>query len=143
MLLDLSNRLDAERFAARSEALLRKGAVIELTEKTFRTKNQNRYLHLIIGIVAMETGVTLEYAKTEYFKRLVNKDIFVVKVKDRFAGDIEKIITSANIDKEEMALAIDRFKKWAAENGIYLPSPEDTDRLKDIEIQMGRMRQYL
>lgn len=143
MQYDLSKELDIDRFVTRANRLLQKRSVIDLTEKTFRTPNQNRYLHLLIGIVAMETGVTLEYAKTEYFKRLVNKDVFVVKVNDRYAGEVEKIRSSADLNKEEMSMAIDRFKRWGAENGWYLPNPEDESLLKEIEIEMGRMKMYL
>ena len=53
------------------------------------------------------------------------------------------IRSSADLSVEEMRIAIDKFKRWGAENGIYIPSPEDTARLRDIEIEMGRMRQYL
>ena len=143
MLYNLSNPLDRERFAARANALLQKGSVTELTEKTLRTHNQNSYLHLIIGVVAMDVGVTLEYAKREYFKKLVNADLFIRKEQDRFSGEIEVIRSSASLTIEEMSIAIDRFKRWGAENGFYLPSPEDKDMLKYIEIEMGRMRQYL
>ena len=143
MLYNLSNPLDRERFAAKANALLQKGSVTELTEKTLRTHNQNSYLHLIIGVVAMDVGVTLEYAKREYFKKLVNADLFIRKEQDRFSGEIEVIRSSASLTIEEMSIAIDRFKRWGAENGFYLPSPEDKKRLRDIEIEMGRMRQYL
>ena len=143
MLYNLSNPLDRERFAAKANALLQKGSVTELTEKTLRTHNQNSYLHLIIGVVAMDVGVTLEYAKREYFKKLVNGDLFIRKEQDRFSGEIEVIRSSASLTIEEMSIAIDRFKRWGAENGFYLPSPEDKDMLKYIEIEMGRMRQYL
>jgi hypothetical protein len=143
MLYNLSNPLDRERFAARANALLQKGSVVELTEKTLRTLNQNSYLHLIIGAVAMDVGVTLEYAKREYFKKLVNADLFIRKEQDRFSGEIEVIRSSADLTKEEMSMAIDRFKRWGAENGFYLPSPDDKELLKYIEIEMGRIKQYL
>ena len=91
----------------------------------------------------MEVGVTVDYAKREYFKRLVNRDIFVRKEIDRFSGEVEVIRSSKELSTEEMTIAIDRFQRWGAENGFYLPSPEDEDRLRDIEIEMGRMRQYL
>lgn len=143
MFYNLSMPLDRERFTTRANALLQKGSVVELTEKTLRTHNQNSYLHLIIGVVAMEVGVTLEYAKREYFKKLVNGDLFIRKEHDRFSGEIEVIRSSADLTIEEMSMAIDRFKRWGAENGFYLPNPEDKDLLKYIEIEMGRMRQYL
>lgn len=91
----------------------------------------------------MDTGVGLEYAKREYFKRLVNKDLFVVKKTDRYAGEVEDLRSSADLTIEEMSMAIDRFKRWGAENGFYMPSPEDTERLRDIEIEMGRLKMYL
>ena len=143
MQYNLATDLDQERFVNRANALLQKGVVVELTEKTFRSPNQNRYLHLLIGIIAMETGVGLEYAKREYFKKLVNKDLFVIKKSDRFAGEIEDLRSSADLTIEEMSMAIDRFKRWGYENGFYMPSPEDTDRLRDIEIEMGRLKMYL
>ena len=143
MLYNLSMPLDRERFAARANALLQKGSVTDLTEKTLRTHNQNSYLHLIIGAVAMDVGVTLEYAKREYFKKLVNRDHFVRKEQDRFSGEIEVIRSSADLTIEEMSMAIDRFKRWCAENGFYMPNPEDTSLLKEIEIEMGRLKMYL
>ena len=143
MQYNLATDLDQERFVNRANALLQKGVVVELTEKTFRSPNQNRYLHLLIGVVAMDTGVGLEYAKREYFKKLVNKDLFVIKKSDRFAGEIEDLRSSADLTIEEMSMAIDRFKRWGYENGFYMPSPEDTDRLRDIEIEMGRLKMYL
>ena len=143
MQYNLATDLDQERFVNRANALLQKGVVVELTEKTFRSPNQNRYLHLLIGVVAMDTGAGLEYAKREYFKRLVNRDIFVIKKSDRFAGEIEDLRSSADLTIEEMSMAIDRFKRWGAENGFYMPNPDDTSLLKAIEIEMGRMKMYL
>lgn len=143
MQYNLATELDQERFVNRANALLQKGVIVELTEKTFRSPNQNRYLHLLIGVVAMDTGVGLEYAKREYFKKLVNKDLFVIKKSDRFAGEIEALRSSADLTIEEMSMAIDRFKRWGAENGFYMPNPDDTSLLKEIEIEMGRLKMYL
>ena len=143
MQYNLATDLDQERFVNRANALLQKGVIVELTEKTFRSPNQNRYLHLLIGVVAMDTGVGLEYAKREYFKKLVNKDLFVIKKSDRFAGEIEDLRSSADLTIEEMSMAIDRFKRWGAENGFYMPNPEDAALLKEIEIEMGRLKMYL
>jgi hypothetical protein len=143
MIYNLEHPLDCDRFATRANILMQRKGVVELTEKVFRSGNQNRYIHLLIGVVAMDVGVTLDYAKREYFKKLVNRDIFVRKVQDKFCGEGEHIRSSAELSMEEMTIAIDRFKRWGAENGFYFPSPEDEARLKDIEIEMGRIRQYL
>ena len=143
MIYNLSMPLDRERFAARANAQLQKGSVVELTEKTLRTQRQNNYLHLLLGVIAMDVGVRLQVAKEAYFKRLINHDLFVCKVQDKFLGEREEIRSSRDLSVEEMTIAIDRLRRWGAENGYYLPSPEDEARLRDIEIEMGRMKQYL
>lgn len=143
MQYNLNAAYDRERFKARVEALLSKGAVVELTERSFRSLNQNSYLHLLIGIVAMETGNTLEDTKRCYFKELVNPGIFCLKRTDHLGNTIQVLRSSAQVSKEEMSTAIDRFKKWGADNGIYMPSPEDESILKSIEIEMGKHRSML
>ena len=143
MIYNLQNALDLERFKAKVSKSIQNSSVVELTEKTARTSSQNRYLHLLIGVVAMDVGVTLDYAKQEYFKRLVNHDIFSYEVEDKFWGKVKKLRSSAELNKEQMSMAIDRFKRWGTENGIYMPNPEDTALLREIEIEMGRMRGYL
>lgn len=143
MTYDLSNDLHRKQFLARSENLLDKAAVVELRELTGRSAGQNRYLHLIIGVVAMETGNTLAYTKEMYFKKLVNPDLFVIDLDDKYLGKVQGLLSSAHLTTEEMSTAITRFKNWAAQQGIYIPDPEDAERLKDIEMEMGRMKSYL
>ena len=143
MLYDLSKPLDAERFNARAKALAGRGVVVELTEKTKRTLPQNAYLHLIIGVVAMETGNTIDYCKEVYFKRMVNPALFLRDVNDPLAGKVSILRSSTDLAKEEMSNAIDRFKKWAAENGIYIPEPGDAQRIAEIQLEMDRCRKYL
>ena len=59
MLYDLTSDMQRKSFLARVDNLIEKGAVVEVTEKAFRSPNQNRYLHLLIGVVAIETWNTL------------------------------------------------------------------------------------
>ena len=143
MVYDLSSDFQRKSFLARMDNLMEKGAVVELTEKAFRSPNQNRYLHLLIGVVAIETGNTLEDAKKWYFKETCNPDIFHVQHRDKMGNCIDHIRSTAELTKEEMSTAIDRFKRWGAENGIYMPNPDDASLLKAIEIEMGRMKSYL
>lgn len=143
MTYNLSKDLDLQRYLKRSDHLVAQGACVELLEKTGRTTNQNSYLHLIIGEVAIETGVSLDYCKAEYFKKLANRDIFLSFRDDKFAGRVEVLRSSKDLTKEEMSTAIDRFKRWASEQGIYIPEPEDTERLREIEVEMGRMQRWL
>lgn len=143
MTYNLADEFDLRRGDARWEALKRKGATVDLTEKAFRTPRQNSYIHLIIGVVAMETGNTLEYTKQQYFKKLVNPDIFERTKDDRFTGKTTYYRSSAELSKEEMTQAIDRFRNWAASEGWYLPSPDDKTLLQSVEYQMGKQRQWL
>ena len=143
MVYDLSSDFQRKSFLARMDNLMEKGAVVELTEKAFRSPNQNRYLHLLIGVVAIETGNTLEDAKKWYFKETCNPDLFHVQHRDKMGNCIDHIRSTAELTKEEMSTAIDRFKRWGAENGIYMPNPDDASLLKAIEIEMGRMKPYL
>ena len=143
MVYDLSSDFQRKSFLAKMDNLMEKGAVVELTEKAFRSPNQNRYLHLLIGVVAIETGNTLEDAKKWYFKETCNSDLFHVQHRDKMGNCIDHIRSTAELTKEEMSTAIDRFKRWGAENGIYMPNPDDASLLKAIEIEMGRMKSYL
>ena len=143
MVYDLSSDFQRKAFLARVDNLMEKDAVVELTEKAFRTPNQNRYLHLLLGVVAMETGNTLEDVKREYFKRMVNPDIFMSYKTDTRGNSIAVYRSTTAVSKEELSTAIDRFKRWGAENGICMPNPEDIHLLKEIEIEMGRMKSYL
>ena len=143
MVYDLSSEFQRKAFLARVDNLMEKGAVVEMTEKAFRSPNQNRYLHLLIGVVAIETGNTLEDSKKWYFKETCNPDLFHVQHRDKMGNCIDHIRSTAELTKEEMSTAIDRFKRWGAENGIYMPNPDDASLLKAIEIEMGRMKSYL
>lgn len=143
MIYDLSNDFQRKAFLARSNNLLEKGAVIDVTEKVYKTPNQNRYLHLIIGVVALDSGVTIKYAKEEYFKRLVNEDIFCVRREDKYCGEVTRLRSIKELTREELSMAIDRFKRWGYEQGLCIPSPGDTELLKQIEIELGRNKAFL
>lgn len=143
MQYDLTSDFQRKAFLSRVDNLLERGCVVELNEKVFRSRSQNSYLHLLIGVVAMETGNTLDYCKEMYFKRLCNKDLFITTRADKYAGQVEVVRSSADLTKEEMSTAIDRFKRWGADNGIYMPNPGDESLLREIAIEMGRYKPYL
>lgn len=143
MVYNLNNALDRERCRTRLDALMEKGVVIELTEKTYRTTSQNSYLHLLLGIVAMEVGCSLKEAKDQYFKELINPNLFVRSKVDKFGNVITTIRSTTELTKEEMSIAIDRLKRWANENHIFIPNPGDAELLKQIAFEMGRMEAYL
>lgn len=141
MLYDLHNELHRSAFKARCNALYSKGGVVELTDRSRRTSAQNRYLHLILGWFAVEYGETVQYVKETYFKRMCNCDIFVYKQPDRVTGEeTERVRSTREISREDMTVAIERFRKFASDNGCYIPSSEEHEYLRQMEYENERMR---
>ena len=143
MQYDLTSDFQRKAFLSRVANLLEKGCLVELTEKSVRTKGQNNYLHLLLGVVAMETGNTLADVKEYYFKEICNSDLFHRQHFDKLGNCIDSVRSSAELTKEEMSMAIDRFKRWGSQNGIYMPNPGDESLLREIAIEMGRYKAYL
>lgn len=144
MLYDLKNPLDRERFKRRCNALFKKQGIVELSEKTIRSNQQNRYAHLLMGYLAIETGNTLEYVKEVFYKRAANKDIFLRIKDDELLGQTEYLRSSANLSQEEFSMSIDRLRDWSSQvAGIYLPSPNEEQFLASIEVEMSRHKQWL
>lgn len=144
MLYDLKNPLDRERFKRRCNALFKKQGIVELSEKTIRSNQQNRYAHLLMGYLAIETGNTLEYVKEVFYKRTANKDIFVRIKDDELLGQTEYLRSSASLSQEEFSTSIDRLRDWSSQvAGIYLPSPNEEQFLASIEVEMSRYKQWI
>lgn len=144
MLYDLSNILDRQRFTAKGAMLLEKKAIVELTEKTNRSSSQNRYLHLLLGFLAIETGNTLEYVKEQFYKRTANAELFIRMKDDPIIGPTEWTRSSAELSKEEKTLSIERLRNWSSqEAGIYLPSADEQSILQMIEVEMSKQQKYL
>lgn len=144
MLYDLKNPLDRERFKRRCNALFKKQGIVELSEKTIRSNQSNRYLHLLLGYLAIETGNTLEYVKEVFYKKTANKDIFVRIKDDELLGQTEYLRSSASLSQEEFSTSIDRLRDWSSQvAGIYLPSPNEDQFLASIEVEMSRYKQWI
>lgn len=137
MIYNTSNHVERQKAITRIKKLLENKAVIEIIEKKpTRTIKQNRYLHLILGLFASETGYTLEEVKQEIFKKIVNPALF-------YEGEIGELVSiqrwrsTADLDTFEMTQAIEKFRDYStAEAGIYLPSPDEKDFLMQIEIEL-------
>lgn len=144
MLYDLKNPLDRDRFKRRCNALYEKQGIVDLSEKTQRSPQANRYLHLILSYLAMETGNTLDYVKEIFYKRAANKELFVREKEDEILGKVEYLRSSADLSKEEMTLSIDRFRDWSSQTaGIYLPTANEQEFLASIEYEMSRYKQWI
>ena len=144
-LYDTSNPLQKEQFKARSAKLAESGKIVELTEKKpKRSSNQNRYLHTILAYFACETGNTTEWAKQQYYKKLVNPTIFIRETDDPYLGKIKVLRSSSDLDVNEMNTSIDRFRNWAsAEAGVYIPSADEERLIQLMEIDIERNKPYI
>ena len=137
--------MQKEQFKARSAKLAESGKIVELTEKKpKRSSNQNRYLHTILAYFACETGNTTEWAKQQYYKKLVNPTIFIRETDDPYLGKIKVLRSSSDLDVNEMNTSIDRFRNWAsAEAGVYIPSADEERLIQLMEIDIERNKPYI
>ena len=145
MIYNTSNPLDKANFLLRAKKLAESGKVIELTEKKpRRSLPQNKYLHVLLAYFGTQTGNTLEWVKQQYYKKLVNPDLFIQEKEDRYLGKIKVLRSSADLDTSEFSLSIERFRNWASqEAGIYLPSADEYIIIQQMEIENERNKDYI
>ena len=146
MFYDANKPIDVQRAIVKFKHLIEKKKTFELTQKKEkRTLNQNSYLHLILSFFALEYGETLEYIKLEFFKKLVNKQIFEYERINVKTGEIRiDYRSSASLNTKEMTDAIERFRNYSSkEAGVYLPTPEEGIMLKEIELQIKNNEQWI
>lgn len=145
MVYDTSNPLDKANFLLRAKKLAESGKIVELTEKKLRRSlPQNKYLHVILAYFGTQTGNTLEWVKQQYYKKLVNPDLFIREKEDKYLGRIKVLRSSADLDTAEMSLSIERFRNWAAqEAGIYIPSADEAILIQQMEIEIERNKEFL
>ena len=145
MIYDTSNPLDKANFMLRAKKLAEKGVIVDLTEKKpRRSLPQNKYLHVILAYFGTQTGNTLEWVKQQYYKKLVNPDLFIREKEDKYLGRIKVLRSSADLDTAEMSLSIERFRNWAAqEAGIYIPSADEAILIQQMEIEVERNKEFL
>ena len=137
-LYDLRNQESYQKAVEYFHKLLQNPCTIELTKKQpIRSDQQNKYLHVLLGIFSMETGYTIDYVKWNFFKLEVNAEIFVVETEGKL-GTVQDVRSSAAVDSAEMTKAIERFRAWAGVKGIDLPAPEDKQWIEWARIEMSR-----
>lgn len=144
MMYDLNNPLQRESFKVKAEALAKKGGIVDLTEKKPpRSIQANKYLHVCLAYFGLQVGETMDYVKRHYYKILCNKDTFIREVDDKYLGKIRILRSSAELDSEEFARTITRFRDWAATEGIYIPSSEEYLMVQQMEIEIERNKRFL
>ena len=100
-------------------------------------------MHVLLAYFGTQTGNTLEWVKQQYYKKLVNPDLFIREKEDKYLGKIKVLRSSADLDTSEFSLSIERFRNWASQAGIYLPSADEYIIIQQMEIEIERNKEYL
>ena len=117
--------------------LIGKEARIEITEKRKqRSLIQNSYLYLILGWTALEFGNTEEEMKQD-FKKL-NHEIFRYEKNGN-----EYFKSTSELDTREMTVSISKFRHFHAQNGFYIPEPNEQDYLDYIENEINKHQEWI
>lgn len=145
MIYNLSSTLDKANFMLRAKKLIECGKIVELTEKKpRRSLPQNKYLHVILAYFGTQTGNTLEWVKQQYYKKLVNPDLFIREKEDKYLGRIKVLRSSADLDTAEMTESIERFRNWAAQEAdVYIPSADESTLIQQMEIDIEKSKAYI
>ena len=144
-IFNLNNPHEVQKFKAKVQELLHRGGGVELKRVyAVRSNQQNRYLHLLLGFFASEFGLSLDEVKVDYFKRKINADIFCAKRYNRKGKEVSYLRSTADLDKGEMTLAIERFRNWSASvAGLYLPSANEQEALLWMQKQVEQDKEYM
>jgi hypothetical protein len=136
MLYNLNNPTELKAARVKLEFLAGKGEKVELTRKSpKRSLKQNSYLHVLLGIVALDYHDTIEYVKLELYKKLYNRDIFET-VKENKGGTRVAYRSSSELTDKEMALSIERLRNgYAKDQGCYLPDANEDLTVYENEIE--------
>jgi len=119
------------------EKLRERKAFVELKEvRKARTNQQNKYLHAIITEWACEVGYTLQEMKYN-----IKAALGYVYHKN---GCVMYRETS-KMNTEELSIFTDKLRKLAAEQGVYLMSPDEFEQggWKSIAQKKETMKRYL
>lgn len=133
---NLADKTELKAARSRISYLAKKGRRVRLTAISNRTLKQNSYLHLLIGLFAIETGYKLEEAKVIYKRQ--SPDLYVY----RKNGEAF-LKSSTDLTIEQMTISIDRFRQFAAEQGIDLPAAMTQEEMLSLENMIERNRRYL
>ncbi len=96
-----------------------------------RSLNANKYYHMIINMIGIETGHTHEQLH-DICKKKFNYEIVTLP---KSGSEIMGMSTS-NLDTKEFAAYVNRVKQWAMDEfNIVIPEPKDVDYAKWMEIE--------
>jgi hypothetical protein len=101
-----------------------------------RTLQQNKYLHVCISVFAIETGYTLDEAKT-----LLKRECGFMVYEKRGQKFLKN---TSDMDTKELTDFIEWIRNYAGANNIYIQSSEDYLRnWEEIEHTIEQNKQFL
>lgn len=138
MIFDTAIEIDRQKLRQKIDWVVngkRKIEVLDIRAK--RSSNQNDYLHVILGMYAINFGLSLEEAKMDY--KRINSDIYKYE-----KGGKVYFRSSSSLNTKEMSESIERFRNYSAkEGGFYLPSAMEGDYLEHGRVEIKKHKQYL
>lgn len=138
MRYDLSSLVESDKAFTYLTELVGKEAIVEIKHvRKTRSLLQNNYLHLTFEIFGLESGYDAQESKVIY-KRLVNPEIYVYEKNGQVF-----LKSSTKLTTKEMSDSIDKWRKYAAEQGINIPAPNDDEALRYWGNQIEREGKWL
>ena len=136
MKYNLKEQIDLNKAMTRFEALVEKGAKIELKEiRPTRSLPQNAYLHVCLSLYGIHFGYTLNESKTD-LKR--NYGLVYEKSGKKY------LRSTANLDSKELTEFIEYIRDVAGQNGCYIPTSEEYLQNKfSIDKEIEQNKNYL
>jgi hypothetical protein len=135
---DLKSIAEANKAFEYLTELVGKEALAEVKKiSPARSIKQNAYLHLTFSIFGMELGYEASEAKVIY-KRLANPELYIYEKNNQTF-----LKSSRDLSTKEMSDSIDKWRKYASEQGVDIPAPENQEALMYWENQIETMGKYL
>lgn len=136
MKLDLSNSFDKNKAINYFDKLMKDAKKIELKEvKNIRSIRQNSFLHVVISLFGIETGYTIEEAKT-----LLKRQCGLVYHKN----DKVFLMRTRDMKSDELATFIEWIRNYSASQGYYICSAEEyTENKFHIDKEIEQNKTYL
>ena len=105
---------------------------------------QLRFAFVCIGYFAAEYGISKYEAEWTHFKDIVNHDIFYKTKLNKKGEPIKYVRHMDELDMGELALAITRFRNYAANDyEMYIPDSTDYAFLIHAEKVIEENREFL
>lgn len=106
--------------------------------RPIRSLSQNKYYHLILNLIAIETGHTHEELHEAMKLKFNCQVVYFPKGGSQIIGK-----TTSDLDSAEFTAYINRVKQWALDEfNIIIPEAKDVDYKRWMEIENNYERTF-